>query len=243
MRRLIGLFATLLCLTFGVAHACAADLKGWGVVMLHGKGGGPGNLSPVASALTAAGANVVAPRMSWASTYVTYDQALSEVGRLVAALRARGARRIALVGHSLGANVALGYAAQRGSVQAVVAMAPGHQPAAFIGQTGESLARAKALVAAGRGAEVGSYTDVNQGRISQVQTTAAAYASFFDPSGQAVFSRNAGAGGAPVLWVVGTGDPGARRVARGGTIISVSANHFTTPAAGVTQTVAWLEGL
>jgi pimeloyl-ACP methyl ester carboxylesterase len=242
MRRFFAVVAALLLVALG-APARAADLKGWGVVMLHGKGGGPGGLAPVTSALTRAGASVVAPRMSWASTYVTYDQALAEVGRYVAQLRARGARRIALVGQSLGANVAMGYAAQRGGVQAVVAMAPGHQPDVFIRQTGESLERARALVAAGRGNEVGAYTDINQGRISQVRTTAAAYASFFDPSGPALFSRNAGAGGASVLWVVGSGDPGAQRLARGGTIVNVQANHFTTPAAGAAQVVAWLEGL
>lgn len=227
----------------GASAAVAADLKGWGVVLLHGKGGSPGSMAAVASAMKSAGAAVVSPRFSWSSTYVTYDQALSEVGRYVSTLRGQGARRIALVGHSLGANVALGYATQRGGVQAVIAMAPGHQPEAFVSKTGDSLARAKAEVAAGHGNQVDSFTDINQGRVSQVRTTAAAYVSFFDPSGPAVFSRNTGAGGAPVLWVIGTGDPGASRVASGGTTVTVQANHFTTPAAGAAQAVSWLEGL
>jgi dienelactone hydrolase len=224
--------------------AAAKDLKGWGIVVMHGKGGKPGSMSAVSSALTAAGASVVTPAMSWSSGYRTYSQTLDEVAGHINSLRAKGATRIALVGQSLGANVALGYGAQRGGVAAIVAMAPGHRPEAFIGKSGESLARAKQAVAAGRGSEVGSYFDTNQGRTFQVQTTAAAYVSFFDPAGPAVMSRNAAAlKGASLLWVIGTGDAGAQAVARGGKTITVSGGHFETPKVSAGEVVAWLQSL
>jgi alpha-beta hydrolase superfamily lysophospholipase len=233
----IAAAALLLCASL----AQAADLKGWGAVVMHGKGSYPGLVAGVASALSAGGAAVVTPTMSWASGYVTYDQALDEVAGHIASLRGRGATRIALVGHSLGANVALGYAARRGGVAAVAAIAPGHQPGRIIDRTRDSLQRAKAAVAAGRGGEVGSYTDVNQGNVYAVRTSASAYVSFFDPAGPALIGRNAARlRGARLLWVVGTGDPGAQRVARGGKVITVTADHVGTLAPAATHVVSWL---
>jgi dienelactone hydrolase len=229
---------------FASVQVAAKDLSGWGVVVMHGKGGGTGGVSSVSSALSAAGAKVVTPSMSWSSGYRTYSETLNEVGGYVASLKGQGATRIALVGHSLGANIALGYGAQRGGVAAVIAMAPGHQPDKFIHlpEIRESLERAKKMVALGQGGQSASFADTNQGKKSQVSTTAAAYVSFFDPAGPAVMGRNSGSlRGAKLLWVVGSGDPGAKSVAHGGTVIGVSADHFATPAAGAAQVVTWLE--
>jgi len=243
-RTLTGFVAVIALLLSAPNLAAAKDLKGWGVVVMHGKGGNPGNTASVASALSAEGAKVVNPSMSWASGYRTYNEALDEVARHVASLRSQGATRIALVGHSLGANIALGYGAQRGGVAAVVAMGPGHQPDRFIGKTKDSLARAKQAVAAGRGGETGTYLDSNQGRDFEIRTTAAAYVSFFDPAGPALMSKNAAnLKGAKLLWVVGTGDPGAQAVARGGKVVTVSGSHGQTPAAGAKDVVTWLESL
>jgi len=245
MPKLVTVFVMLAALALGAPDvALAKDLKGWGIVVMHGKGGKPASMSQVSSALTAAGAIVVTPTMSWSNGYKTYPQTLDEVAGHIAALRAKGATRIALVGQSLGANVALGYGAQRGGVAAVVAMAPGHRPEAFIGKSGESLARAKQAVASGHGGDVGSYLDTNQGRIYQVQTTAAAYVSFFDPAGPAVMSRNASAlKGASLLWIIGNGDAGAQAVAHGGKIVRVSGGHFDTPKIAAPEVVTWLESL
>jgi hypothetical protein len=180
--------------------------------------------------------------MSWSRSYRTYDETLSEIGRQVAALKARGASRIALVGQSLGANVALGYGTQRGGISAIVAMAPGHVPDRFIRHTGESVERARALVAAGRGNEQGVYRDTNQGDVYQVRTTAAAYLSFFDPNGPASFSRHSG-GGASLLWIVGERDPGAQSLVRGGRAVTVRGGHGGTPRNGAQDAVNWLSAL
>jgi pimeloyl-ACP methyl ester carboxylesterase len=245
VQRIMVGFALLAGLMFSMPGvAVAKDLKGWGIVVMHGKGGRPGSMTAISSALTAAGALVASPTMSWSSGYQTYTRTLDEVAGHIASLRAKGATRIALVGQSLGANVALGYGAQRGGVQAIAALAPGHRPEGFIRKSGDSLARAKQAVAAGRGSEVGSYFDSNQGRDFQVQTTAAAYVSFFDPAGPAVMSRNAASlKGGSLLWVIGTGDAGAQSVARGGKIITVPGSHFDTPKVAAPHVVAWLESL
>jgi dienelactone hydrolase len=241
-------FINILTLAFAAicvsVTAQAKDLSGWGIVVMHGKGGGPNQMSSVSSALSAAGAAVIAPQMSWSGGYKTYSATLDEVAGHIASLRSRGATRIALVGQSLGANVALGYGAQRGGVAAVVAMAPGHQPDRFIGKTGASLARAKQAIAEGHGNEIGTYQDINQGQDFEVRTTAAAYVSFFDPGGPAIMGRNAAQlQGAKLLWIIGTADAGAQSVAHGGTIISVPGGHFQTPNAGAAEVVTWLEAL
>jgi len=229
----------------GLAFAAQAkDLAGWGVVVLHGKGGTSSGMRPVASMLQAAGAKVIAPTASWSNSYRTYGATLDEVGSYVAALRADGARRIAIVGQSLGANVALGYGAQRGGVDAIVAMAPGHQPDRILRSTSESLRRAKQMMAGGHGNQTASFVDVNQGRVFEVTTTAAAYVSFFDPAGPALMGRNAARlKRARLLWVVGTDDAGARAVARGGTIVTVGGGHFQMPRNGAAAAVNWLESL
>lgn len=243
-KAIISIFALICLAGFAPTAVQAKGLKGWGVVVMHGKGGKPANVASVAAALSSAGAVVVNPSMSWASGYRTYNEALDEVGGHIASLRSKGATRIALVGHSIGANIALGYGAQRGGVAAVIAMGPGHQPDRFITKTKESLDRAKQAVAAGRGTETGTYLDSNQGQEFEIRTTAVAYVSFFDPAGPALISRNAaGLKGAALLWVVGNGDAPAKAVVSGGKSITVPGGHKDTPAAGAKDVVAWLESL
>jgi len=244
MRTAIIRFLAIACFAGFALTAQAKDLTGWGIVVMHGKGGQPGSMSAVSSALTAAGASVVTPTMSWSNGYRTYSATLDEVAGHIASLRAKGATRIALVGQSLGANVALGYGAQRGDVQAIVAMAPGHFPERFASKSAASLARAKQAVAAGRGNEVDSYYDTNQGKEFEIRTTAAAYASFFDPDGPAVMSRNAAnLKVRNLLWIVGTEDAGARSVAKGGKVVSIPGGHFDMPKVSAPEVVAWLQSL
>lgn len=223
--------------------ALAFELRGAGVVLIHGKAGGQGPLQPLAQGLRARGATVVLPRMSWTSGYRTYDQTLGEVQAAVSRLKAGGASRIVLAGHSLGANISMGYAARIGGVDAVVALAPGHRPDFIASQTGESLAQAKAMVAAGQGAQKGRFLDFNQGRTFPITTTAEAYLNFFDPSGPAAQAAQASGVRVPTLWVIGTGDRAAMndRAAYSGTRIVVEADHQTTPRVAVAEVIDWLQ--
>jgi len=244
LRKLVAALLTIVFCLLCPSFTQAKDLKGWGVVVLHGKGGRPGQMTAISSALTAAGAVAVVPTMSWSSSYRTYSATLDEVASHIAVLRAKGATRLALVGQSLGANVALGYGAQRGNVDAIVAMAPGHFPERFAAKSAEGLARAKQAIAAGKGSEMGSYRDTNQGKEYEIRTTAAAYASFFDPNGPAVINRNAANLKVKnLLWIVGTDDAGARAAAIGGKVVTISGGHFETPKVSAPQVVSWLESL
>lgn len=241
------LLATLLAFAaLSSSAATAADsLRGVGVVLIHGKAGGQGPLQKLAGALKSEGAIVLMPKMSWASGgYRTYEQTVGEVAAAVQRVRSMGARKVVLAGHSMGANISFGYAASGGSVDAIVAMAPGHRPDFIEGVAGDSLARAKAMVAAGQGSQRASFMDFNQGRAFPVTTTAEAYVSFFDPRGPAGRAAAGSGGSASVLWVVGVDDRAAMRdpaTRSRGTRIEVGANHQSTPVQGVPYIIEWLQ--
>ena len=162
----LAVFAPM-CLAAGpfALPARAQSLEGVGVVLIHGKRGGQGPLRPLAAALKAEGALVLLPRMSWArSGYRTYQETLGEIADAVAQARALGARKVYLAGHSLGANVSIGYSASGGAIDGVVAMGPGHRPGVILRRIGDSLARAQAMIREGRGGEVATFEDYKSGR-------------------------------------------------------------------------------
>ncbi len=221
----------------------AQDLRGIGVVLVHGKGGGQGPLQPLADALMKQGAVIEMPRMSWTSGYRTYEQTVGEVAAAVARVRQRGARKVYLAGHSMGANVSLGYSAAGGEADGIIALAPGHRPDFIATRTGDSVERARAMVMAGRGGERARFEDFNGLTTFPITTTAEAYLSFFDPDGPAGRAARARGVGGPVLWVVGRFDRPAMRDEAAfsrGTRIELDADHQQTPVAAVPHVLDWL---
>src|SRR6476660_9571395 len=115
LRRLIAILIACVAVP---ASGLAQDKLG--VIILHGKQGTPtGNqgLSVIAANLQSAGDKVVQPaspwgRGGWETINVTVDEALAQLDGQAAQLRAQGANRIVMIGHSLGACVALAYAVE-----------------------------------------------------------------------------------------------------------------------------------
>jgi len=186
----------------------------------------------------------------------TYDQAMAEIDAVVAALKAKGATRIVVIGHSLGANAAIGYAARHPDLAAVVALAPGHLPEAerMRSFVSDAVVRARQLIAAGQGDVPQSFPDMAQGIPLVAHATPVVYLSMFDPDGPAVIPKNAAAmGPVPLLWVVGKLDPIDRRgpeyAFNAGAknpkskYIEVFAGHLTTPLAARKQVVDWINSL
>jgi pimeloyl-ACP methyl ester carboxylesterase len=240
--------------------ALSASLQGVGVVYLHGKGGWPGGLDGgILSSLEGEGALVATPEMPWSFKRkygATYEQAMTEIDAVAAELRAKGAKRIMVIGHSLGANAAIGYAARHPDLAAVVALAPAHLPEAegLRSHTREAIAEARQLIAAGAGNVPRSFPDMAQGIPLTATATPLVYLSMFDPDGPAVIPKNAEAmGPVPLLWVVGTLDPIARRgpdyafksAAKNpkSRYIEVFAGHLTTPLVAHTKVVEWINSL
>jgi esterase/lipase len=256
-KRIIGFVCIAV---FLIAHACnASDIK-IGVVLLHGKNGTPtsSHVSLLASKLDRNGFVVIAPEMPYSKSRFyskSYEDTMVEIDTAVNELKKRGAKKIFIAGHSLGANVALHYATTA-SVDGVLALAPGHTPElkGFQTKIGDSVDRARKMVKEGKGDERYCFNDVNQGKTSSVCLAAKTYLSWFDPEGSAVIPKNAAAikPGTALLWVVGTKDQMYEKgpsyafdKAPANThnkYIVVKSDHMNTPGDAAEEIIQWLKG-
>jgi esterase/lipase len=254
-----------LLLFFGlIAMALAAPSAGEkgeiGVVLLHGKQGAvPGRLGPLARKLKAAGCLVATPEMPWSRGRIyaaSYEDALLEIDQAVEGLKEKGAQRIVVGGLSLGGNAAVGYAARRQDLAGIIVLAPGQFPESpnWRERFASSVARAREMVAAGKGDSMERFEDLNMGKTFYSQATAKNYLSYFDPEGPAVLPTNAAAirRAIPILWVVGTRDPATRPSGYAfdkapphpkSKYLAVDADHLGVPAAAADVILEWLRNL
>lgn len=255
----LTLFASACLLLLHPLPASAADPSEVGVVLMHGKWGSPNrNIDQLADSLRNAGYKVSTPDMPWSLSHSydkSYEQAISQIEFAVDVLKANGAKRIIIAGHSLGANAALAYGAHHPGLLGVMAIAPGHTPELpdARARMADKLEDAKAKLAAGHGDDDFSFTDVNQGRMKNISTSAAIFVSYFDPDGLANMPANAAHQSAPTLVVAGTDD---RLTSLGQDYIFnhlppdnrnryllVEADHLGTPTAAKGQIVEWVESI
>jgi pimeloyl-ACP methyl ester carboxylesterase len=260
-RAIAALIAALFTSSFAGA---TTNLQGLGVVYLHGKAAWPGALNGgILSGLEDEGALVAKPEMPWSfhrRYAATYDEAMREIDTAVAGLKAKGATRIVVIGHSLGANAAIGYAARHPELAGVVALAPGHLPEQdnMRSYVSDAVERAKKLIAAGQGNVPQSFPDMAQDIPLTTTATPVVYLSMFDPDGPAVIPKNAAVIGSapkpvPLLWVVGKLDPIDRRgpeyafdaAAKNpkSKYIEVFAGHLTTPLVAHGKVIDWINSL
>lgn len=253
---LAAVAATLAAVASSVPSPPRPDPGATGVVLLHGKGSSPGHLARVAGALAGAGYVVASPELPWSGRRGydrTLEEAHGELDAAVAGLRARGASRIVLLGHSMGANAALGYAVTHSGISALLMLAPGQtvETRAFRDALGGSLERARRLVADGRGDEPTELGDLHLGALRRVRIRPRAYASYFDPSGLANMPETILRLRVPLLWVVGTRDRNLMEKGRAyafarakGTAqdryLEVAADHMGTPDAATDAALEWL---
>jgi alpha-beta hydrolase superfamily lysophospholipase len=191
-----------------------------GIVVMHGKGGAPTKLvAGLAKALASSGYQVANLEMPW-SGQRNYDKpvadGVAEVDSALASLRARGAKKLFVCGHSLGGLFALHYAGQR-KFDGLILIAPGGDPASdfFRGKVGPAVERARKSVAAGKGNERASFDDFENAKgLYSIETTAASYLAWFDPEGamNQAAATSAVDAAIPVLYIVPTNDyPGLLR--------------------------------
>jgi pimeloyl-ACP methyl ester carboxylesterase len=231
-----------------------------GTVLLHGKQDkAPYHIGSLAQKLRGAGRLVATPEMPWSRNRIydaSYEDALLEIDKAVEALKKDGARKVLVGGLSLGGNVAVGYASRRDNLVGIIVLAPGHFPELQRPREifAPSVARAKGMVAAGRGDSTDSFSDFNMGKTFNSRASAKNYLSYFDPDGPAVVPTNATAirSPIPILWVVGTKDPLTRPSSYAfdkapphpkSKYLVVDASHLETPIAAAEQVLSWLRSL
>jgi pimeloyl-ACP methyl ester carboxylesterase len=226
-----------------------------GVVLMHGKQSAPAEHTSLATAIADAGFATDVPEMCWSGRRIydrPYGDCLREIDGAIERLKQKGATAFVVAGHSLGANGALGYSAITKGLKGVIALAPGHRPE-FLSRRAEvatSLTLARKLVAAGRGDIPSRFTDFNGDFAVTVAATPNTYLSFLAPGSPALMPSNAARLTAPLLYIVGTGDP----LQRGpdeifakapphalNRYVTVRAGHFDTSAAAAPTVVAWLK--
>jgi pimeloyl-ACP methyl ester carboxylesterase len=229
-----------------------------GIVIMHGKGGSPSTyVADLATALNSKGYLVANIEMPWSGRRdydVDVSHAEEEVEAALAGLRARGAARVFVAGHSQGGAFALHLAKQH-KVDGIIAIAPGGDVGSriFIEKLGESVVQAQQLAAEGKGNEKTRLFDYEGKKGTYpVVTTPANYLSWFSPAGAMGMHRAAREAnpGVPILWLVAKNDyPGLikqniplfdtlprnplTRMAR------PDSDHLGAPYASLDEIVAW----
>lgn len=255
MRLVVGFIGMALL----AASSAAAQTSDIGIVVLHGTQGNPDSdtIRFFVSDLERAGYRTQVPVMCWSANRIfdkTYLDCLKEIDGAIAALRAAGARRIAVAGHSRGGSAAIVYAIQHPDLAGVISLAPSANPEQYIRNPdiADSIAKAQQMVDDGNADGRASFADFNNGRPFTVNTTAATYLSFHQPGGPADYPERLPQLHVPIIWIAGIHDPLQDQSAEFfqripanplNQYVKVDADHRGTPRAGTEAVLAWLAHL
>lgn len=262
IRRLFTLVLLMLAALTPAAAYSETGAGKIGIVVMHGKGGSPTRLvADLAAALEGQGFLVANLEMPWSGRRdydVDVAAAEAEVESELSALRAKGAQKVFVAGHSQGGLFAL-YFGDKHVVDGIIAIAPGGNVASrlYHDKLGEYVDRARKLIAEGKGQEKTRFADYEGSRGTYpIVTTPAAYLSWFDPAGAmnetaAVRGMNTAV---PVLFIAPTHDyPGLLKVKQEmfdalpknphTKLYEPDSSHLNAPTASTKEIVEWTTGL
>lgn len=233
-----------------------ADAPKIGVVVMHGKGGRPGKFVDVlADGLAAKGILVANIEMPW-SKQREYDvstaKAVEEIDAALSGLRARGAQKLFVAGHSLGGTFAVFFGGVR-PVDGIIAIAPGGSvDAAAVSQPiAPSLDLARRLASEGKGKDKVQLMDFESSRGTYpIMSPPESFVTWFDPAGAMNATLTARQLKAPILWGVATRDyPGLRKSSPPrfrefpahplNKYFEPDADHLNAPGASIEEVAAW----
>jgi pimeloyl-ACP methyl ester carboxylesterase len=260
MQALTRIALTLLSsIVFLFAPPVAAQNSKLGIVIMHGKGGSPNrHVNELASALESKGYLVANLEMPWSGRRnydSTVPEAENEVEAALAKLRAQGAQKVFVAGHSQGGLFAL-YFGNKHKVDGIIAIAPGGNVAnsTFTEKLGPQVEQARKMIAEGKGDEIGSFMDYEGSKGTYpIVTTATRYFSWFDPEGamnQTKASRNLNPN-IPLLYIAPKNDhAGLLKTKQSmldalpppnplSTIYEPDASHTGAPSASTEEIISW----
>lgn len=257
---LLRLFFLFALVTFG--GASLADTERVGIIVMHGKGGAPNkHVADLATALERRGMLVANLDMPWSGRRqydVPVAAAEQEVANALAGLRARGAGRLFVAGHSQGGVFALHLGGTALPLDGIIAIAPGGNVGApvFREKLAEAIGQARDAVAQGKGTEKLRLADFESSRgVFPVIAEPASYLTWFEPEGAMNQVRAARALRAdmPVLFIAPTRDyPGLLRVKDEmfgmlpkhplTRLYEPAASHMEAPTASADEIERWIAG-
>lgn len=238
------------------AQASASEIA---VVVMHGKGGNPGkHVAGLAQALEKEGFQVANLEMPWSGRR-QYDAdmqgAVNEIAAALNAMRAKGAKKLFVAGHSQGGLNALHYGTQQ-TADGLIAIAPGgnHGTANFQKALGEHVSTAKNMIEAGKGNEKADFADYEGSKGSfPISTTATIYYDWFNPDSAHNMSSVAPKvkSGVPVLYVAPTRDYPSLKQQRQSNFSALpghpltrlyepESGHLDAPAAAAAEIIRWI---
>jgi pimeloyl-ACP methyl ester carboxylesterase len=258
MKKFLFAVAIALGLSLPVALPAAAD--GTAIILMHGKDSTQRPRSPVGrlAEILEGDLKVAIPEMPWVrgnEMNGTLKDAFATLDGLVARLRAGGATKIVVGGHSMGAAGALAYPAARPGIAGVLMMAPGHRPDVYAPKNGDALEQARSLVANGKPDTLVNVFDINTGKRGYRDVRVDSALSFFDPDGPMVMQNSAPKlpSGVPVLLIIGQDDAQHPRMKElvfeklpsnpKSAYVVVEGGHRATPMKGRNEIREWLSGL
>ena len=249
-----------LCIGYLIADSIAPT--NIGVVVMHGKGGMPSkHVAEFAQRLEAKGYHVANLEMPWSKQReydVSMEGAQKELELAFHHLRAKGAQKLFLSGHSQGGLVALVLGSSL-KVDGIIAIAPGGNVGSPIykEKISEALSRAQQMVNEGRGDEKAEFYDFEsaKGRYA-IQTSAQNYLSWFSPDGKMNQEKSSVLIDAkiPVLFIVPTADyPGLLKVKQKmfellpknvhTRLYEPNATHLEAPSASIEEVSMWMQSV
>jgi len=164
-----------------------ASSKRFDIVFLHNKRGNPNRWhnSKFAKQVNALGYQLIAPHMPWSEKH-GYHGSRSLALRLIdGAVNLKNNRDVVLIGHDLGAIMAVQYLSTSPStkVKALVLVAPAHDPnmnRKFIETTATDAKKACNMAKNGKKIDRAVFADINLGKTSYIEATAEYYCSFYN---------------------------------------------------------------
>lgn len=221
MKILHKIFCKLVAIVLlGISSVTIAAEPKIGIVLLHGNGHPTALIGELAHKLEAHNFLVAHPEMPYSKDRrydKDVDSAVKQVDDAFSELKAKGATKFFIAGHSKGGVFAVYYASNH-PVDGLIAISPGASAASKVMKTklGKSIKKAKRLIKEGEGNKPSEFEDYEGGRgITDLRAPAEAYFSWFNPAGAMNSKRavKAMSDKVPVLWIVAKNDyPGLRKV-------------------------------
>lgn len=198
------------------------------------------------------------PEMPWSPRHhydVSFAEMLGQIDAAIGRLKEQGATVIFLGGHSFGAAAALAYCrAHPEAIRGVVSLSAGHMPEAKRMRElfADDVAKARQMVADGRGSETAPFDEMNQGEPMAVWTTAGHYVDWFAPDGPMNLHDNVAHCANPVFWAISTDEQG-KPVDRPmftllppnpmNRFVVIPGTHVDTADGAASDVVQWIEAL